>query len=172
MENNFYLNFIQGSSVRKEEHCLEVCKNCLDTLRWDGYSHGWRSDKRDECVSDFQIKNFFSKYPISLIDKKGFSDNNSSLNQYSNDWDTISYGYKKSKKWVCEQCGVNLIHSKTLLHTHHINSQKNENNVSNLRALCVYCHASQPMHSHMLNNPDADSSVQEVLKIRRRQNIL
>ena len=171
-ENSFHLNFISGNSVRKEDHALSVCKNCLEILRWDGYSQGWNSEKKDKCVSYFQIKNFFSKYPISLIDKKGFSNNNSSINTYSDDWNTISQSYKNSKKWVCEQCGVNLIHSKTLLHTHHINSQKNENNISNLRALCICCHANQPMHNHMLDTADAHSSLQEVLKIRRKQGIL
>ena len=81
-ENSFHLNFISGNSVRKEDHALSVCKNCLEILRWDGYSQGWNSEKKDKCVSYFQIRNFFSKYPISLIDKKGFSENNSSLNQY------------------------------------------------------------------------------------------
>ena len=171
-ENSFHLNFISGNSVRKEDHALSVCKNCLEILRWDGYFQGWNSEKKDKCVSYFQIKNFFSKYPISLIDKKGFSNNNSSINTYSDDWNTISQSYKNSKKWVCEQCGVNLIHSKTLLHTHHINSQKNENNISNLRALCICCHANQPMHNHMLDTADAHSSLQEVLKIRRKQGIL
>lgn len=171
-ENSFHLNFISGNSVRKEDHALSVCKNCLEILRWDDYSPGWNSEKKDKCVSYFQIKNFFSKYPISLIDKKGFSENNSSLNQYSNDWNTISHKYKKSQKWVCEQCGVNLIHSKALIHTHHINSQKNENDASNLMALCVCCHVSQPMHDHMLNIPDIDNSIKEVLKIRKRQNII
>lgn len=171
-ENSFHLNFISGNSVRKEDHALSVCKNCLEILRWDGYSQGWNSEKKDECVSYFQIRNFFSKYPMSLIDKKGFSDKSSSFNQYSNDWNNISHIYKKSQKWVCEQCGVNLIHSKPLIHTHHINGQKNENDDSNLMALCVCCHVSQPMHDHMLNIPDIDSSIKEVLKIRKRQNII
>ena len=170
-ENSFHLNFIRGNSVRKEDHALSVCKNCLEILRWDDYSPGWNSEKKDKCVSYFQIRNFFSKYPISLIDKKGFSDKSSSFNQYSNDWNNISHIYKKSQKWVCEQCGVNLIHSKPLIHTHHINGQKNENDDSNLMALCVYCHAHQPMHDHMHNSPDMSKDIKEVLDVRKRQGI-
>ena len=37
-ENSFHLNFISGNSVKKEDHALSVCKNCLEILRWDGYS--------------------------------------------------------------------------------------------------------------------------------------
>lgn len=169
--NIFHLNFVNGKSVRKEDHALSVCKNCLETLSWNDYSKAWSTANKDKCVSRFKIKDFFVKYPKSLIDKKGFSEKNSSLNQYTKDWNSISNTYKKSQNWVCEQCGVNLINNKILLHTHHINGQKNENNHSNLNALCVCCHANQHMHSHMLNHQDTSKGIKEVLEIRKQQGI-
>lgn len=167
--NIFQLNFVNGNSVRKEDHSLSVCKNCLEILCWNDYSKTWITNEKDKCVSFFKISDFFSKYPKSLIDKKGYSNNKALLNKYSDNWDSISHTYRKSKNWICEQCGVNLINNKNLLHTHHINSQKNENSHSNLRALCVCCHANQPMHDHMFNNPNISESVSAILDIRRAQ---
>ena len=169
--DTFHLNFINGKSVRKIEHSLNICKNCLEILRWNDYSKSWSYDKKNQCVSHFQIKDFFSKYPKALIGKDGYSNKNSPLNQYSSNWSQISHQYKSSQKWICEQCNVNLINNKRLLHTHHINSQKNENNYSNLMALCVYCHAHQPMHDHMHNSPDMSKDIKEVLDVRKRQGI-
>lgn len=167
----FQLNFINGKSVREVEHPLSVCKNCLETLRWNDYSKSWSYDKKTQCVTSFQVKEFFSKYPKSLIDEKGFSNKNSLLNQYPSNWKKISRDYREFKNWICEQCGVNLTHQRRLLQTHHINSLKNENNYSNLKALCVYCHANQPMHGHMYNNPQTSKDIQEIFKIRKKQGI-
>ncbi|WP_201561073.1 HNH endonuclease [Psychrobacter sp. NC44] len=167
----FHLNLINGKRITKVEHSLSICRNCLETIRWNSYSKSMPHEKRELCVSDFKVRDFFLKYPKSLVDKGGYSSQNSPLNQYSNDWSQISSQYRGSKKWTCEQCAVNLISHRRLLHTHHINSQKNENNYSNLMALCVDCHAKQPMHSHMYNLPDTNRHVKEISEIRKKQNI-
>lgn len=169
--NIFHLNFINGNSVRKAEHSLSICKNCLEILRWDRYSKVWSEDRKNKCVSHFQVKDFFSKYPKSVLDNEGYSNKDSQLNQYASNWKQISSKYRESQNWTCEQCNVDLSGNQSLLHTHHINSQKNENHNSNLMALCVHCHANQPMHSHMYNNPNTSQSIKAISEIRKRQNI-
>lgn len=144
----FHLNFINGKTVRKVEQSLNVCRNCLEILRWDNYSKS-----------------------LSYEDKNGYSNKNSPLNQYNSNWSEISSKYRESQRWICEQCTVDLTNNKRLLHTHHINSQKNENNHLNLMALCVDCHANQPTHNHMYNNPDTSRSIKEIFELRKKQGI-
>lgn len=40
---------------------------------------------------------------------------------------------------VCNDCGYNL--SKKMLDVHHIDSNRSNNEIGNLRVLCVWCHA-------------------------------
>lgn len=167
--NIFHLNLINGKKIEKSEQELSVCKNCLEALQWNNYSKKMSQPGKDKCVSDFKVEEFFSKYPKNIIDKDGYSKNDSPLNQYPNNWEQISSSYKESKRWVCEQCNVKLSNNKHLLHTHHINSQKNENNYSNLMALCVDCHANQYMHEHMYNSPNTNKSIRDIKKIRAEQ---
>ena len=39
-------------------------------------------------------------------------------------------------------------------HTHHVDGDKSNNSSSNLQVLCIGCHAKQPVHAHVKNNPD------------------
>jgi 5-methylcytosine-specific restriction endonuclease McrA len=65
---------------------------------------------------------------------------------YVREWKGISFAYRKSKNWTCEDCNLNLKNHKHLLHTHHVNMDKKNNDYSNFRALCVDCHSKQPFH--------------------------
>lgn len=165
----FYLNIINGRTVREVEERLDVCRNCLSILRWEGYhSQNWSEKQKNKCVKDFTISRFFEKYPKSLVDDNGYSSINSPRNIYPQDWDNISRSYRAFKNWTCEKCGVNLANHTSLLETHHINGQKNECQYSNLMALCADCHSKMPMHSHMNNNP----KIEQAKKIKRGQGIL
>ncbi len=162
----FHLHVIQGRSFQEVKRKLNVCQNCLNILNWNGFSFKYSETQRNKFVREFKISDFFIKYPKSLLESEGYSDENSPLNQYPKNWSAISYDYRQSKDWTCEQCGVNLIDYKKLLHTHHINAQKNECHYANLRALCVECHANQPMHSHMHNLTNIDEDIAKVREIR------
>ena len=74
------------------------------------------------------------------------------LSGYSSGWPSISYSYRRSKGWSCESCKVNLRNFRNLLHTHHIDMNKKNNDKSNFRALCVSCHSDQPHHQKMKDN--------------------
>lgn len=169
--NIFNLNIISGNAVRKSEYPLSVCKNCLDALTWDGYVKTWTTSQKNRCVSHFEVKSFFEKYPRSLM-SDGYLREDSPLNRYPSNWMLISKRYRESKRWACEECGVNLINNKDLLHTHHINGQKNDCHYSNLKALCIGCHAKQPLHEHMCSNTKTRADIKLVEDIRRSQNIV
>lgn len=168
----FYLNIINGRTVREVEERLDVCRNCLSILRWKGYhSQNWSEKQKNKCVKDFTISRFFEKYPKSLVDDNGYSSINSPHNIYPQDWDNISRSYRAFKNWTCEKCGVNLANHTSLLEAHHINGQKNECQYSNLMALCADCHSKMPMHSHMNNNPRESEKIEQVKRIKKEQGI-
>lgn len=167
----FHLNLISGRLVRSIEQPLDVCKNCLELLRWDNYSKNMSLVKKDNCVKNFSISDFFIKYPKVPIQNDGYSNSSSPINQYPKNWNEISYNYRFSKNWICEQCGVDLKSHKYLLQTHHINSQKNDCRNANLKALCVDCHTHQPMHDHMNYNPNNQIYIQKIREIRKQQGI-
>ena len=91
-----------------------------------------------------------------LSGAKGHGDETTAaLNDYSGDFGKHAAAAKKRAGFKCEDCGRDLSNPKfrSFLHAHHINGVKYDNSVENLRALCIACHAAQPLHSHMLGMP-------------------
>ena len=126
----------------KGEAELFVCKNCLTHLNYNGYKNN-----KANVFDGFSIEEFFSTYssffPYMPV---GFTEN---MSGYTNDWKNISSEYKSDRAYICEYCGVDLKEAKKLLHVHHINGVKGDNNQKNLRALCLDCHKKQPSHNHL-----------------------
>jgi hypothetical protein len=62
---------------------------------------------------------------------------------YVKNKEKISTEYRKIKKYTCESCSIkpqtNI--DKMYWHTHHINGDKLNNSLSNLKCLCVLCHS-------------------------------
>ena len=69
---------------------------------------------------------------------------------YTRDWDDISLKYKKGKQYTCEKCGLQIEdeYYRQYIHCHHIDGRKENNAESNLKCLCLYCHAHVDEH-HM-----------------------
>lgn len=64
--NVFDLNFVNGNAIRRVEHPLNVCKNCLDTIHWQGYVKTWTDAQKNQCVRNFDVNKFFESYPKDL----------------------------------------------------------------------------------------------------------
>lgn len=62
---------------------------------------------------------------------------------YTKDWEAVSRRYKEKHHYTCEQCGLKIDneYDRQYMHVHHINGVKVNNKESNLRCLCLYCHA-------------------------------
>ena len=68
-------------------------------------------------------------------------------------WDPFSRAYRAEKDNRCESCGIQLQGENTYyLDPHHIDKDRRNNEKSNLRVLCVLCHANQQGHQHMLQH--------------------
>ena len=67
---------------------------------------------------------------------------------YIKDWDNISKAYREKHNYTCEKCGLKIEddYDKQYMHVHHISGDKLDNNESNLKCLCLYCHAHVDAH--------------------------
>lgn len=83
---------------------------------------------------------------------------------YTKDWGFISRQYRESKDFECEACGVSLAEHKRLLHVHHRDGNKVNNDPLNLISLCILCHAEEHYH---LNAEISHEDRQLILALRR-----
>lgn len=152
----FHVN-VMDSEIKTQAVKLNVCQNCLDTIRWMNFDLKKMSrSARLSLVSHFSLQAFFKAYPRDLISIKPLHNSDTApLNDYPNNWSEISHKTKMLRGSKCKNCGVLLEnHSSKFLHVHHRNGLKNDNSDSNLIVLCIACHAEQPKHSHMKSLPD------------------
>lgn len=145
---------------------LKVCMNCLEYLNYQGFKTD--ASRKKQIHAGFDIGHFLSHYstlflsmpPTSHFVEKG---------GYADDWAEVSALYRQSKNYKCESCSLDLSKHKQLLHTHHINGNKRQNNAQNLMALCIDCHRKQPNHEYMRVKP---SDMHEINSLRREQGLL
>lgn len=134
---------------------LTVCKNCLNEIEYKGFSYSGSSwSRNNDIFENFDLIDFFENYLPKMLGKlEGLTsrrEGDGNIDKgYTDDWETISTNYRASKNWTCEECGVDLKNDTKYLDTHHINGVKNDNRKSNLKALCIKCHAKQPRHEHL-----------------------
>ncbi|MGL6166921.1 MAG: HNH endonuclease, partial [Fusobacteriaceae bacterium] len=139
--------------VKKDiELPLLVCKNCLKALGYKSY--GASQLISNEVFNNFTVKEFLDKYNTEIHIEPIHTSLDQPLNEYSKDWNNISYSYKNSKRFICQDCKKDCSKDTAELHVHHVDGLKYNNKASNLEVVCVKCHSKKPMHGHMLNNPN------------------
>ena len=152
----FKINLISSGKTKTERRRLSVCQNCLHGLAFEGFSSQMDRRTRARIVSEFSPDQFFAVYPRSLHVKRPTYDSDTApLNDYPSDFHEISDRVRRESGWQCDACKRVLSDNKLrrYLDVHHINGDRRDNRNTNLRALCVGCHANQPNHHHVKNDP-------------------
>ena len=122
---------------------LDVCKNCL--------SHLGAKYPNDDLFSfyKYEIKAFLDKYNTQHIKKPSYSPNTIPKDDYTSDWNEISKKVRKENNYICSKCKTDYSSEKYLLHVHHKDGVKWNNNSINLDVLCYKCHRKEPGHGKM-----------------------
>ena len=127
---------------------LNVCQYCLESINYQKFASLQRGGPRRNFVQGFHLADFFDTYSSFFKFMPSGIANNQNAN-YTKDWDSISKKIREKFKYQCQQCSLDLIQHKRLLHVHHINGVKSGNSSSNLTPLCCDCHRKQANHQHM-----------------------
>jgi hypothetical protein len=153
----------QGNNAKNI--ALMPCQNCLKHINYQGFSDA-SSTERHRILSQFSVIDLLSTYSTWFKNMPGIRPKTAG---YTADWQDISLAFRRKKKFTCECCGVNLNDQRHLLHTHHINSDKQNNYEHNLKALCIDCHRKEHRHDHMLITPEQMHTINQ---LRMQQGLL
>lgn len=146
-DGTFSYNVIEDNEViyDSKRQKLNVCKNCLSVLM--------ELTKKQYDVQNFKPTDVFNTNMVKLSETGIDLECNAVPNIYSNDWNKIAKKAKQQVNWKCEQCDINFTQDKGYLHCHHIDANRANNLLTNLKVLCIKCHAEQPNHEHLKKLP-------------------
>lgn len=144
---------------------LRVCQNCLKFLNYKGANGSGASPWR--IAQEFDINEFFANYS-SLFNELPRERDHSKVG-YTEDWPKLSKKIRQEANHTCESCNVDLSSHKDLLHAHHKNRVKSDNQRTNLAVLCADCHRKQPCHECM---HVSHASIQLINRLRLEQGII
>ena len=68
---------------------------------------------------------------------------------YVSEWWRISARTRAAKNYRCQYCSIQLETRRDLLHVHHCDRDKTNNDDNNLLVLCALCHSQLDGHAHL-----------------------
>ena len=151
-DGRFFYRFLKDNQVLAEQNNqkLNICKNCLKLIA--------KKTGKNMSVDDFDLKSLFENHlDLNNLNQNVQSELACVPNSYQDDWSEISKQFKAISNYQCQ--GANCSHPdlsdqryKKYLHTHHKSFDKTNNQISNLQALCIKCHAEQENHGQLKFN--------------------
>jgi hypothetical protein len=158
-DGRFSIQRIRGEAVIKSEEELDICQQCLDELKYKLFSLRMNRDARIKMVRGFSIREFFDEYGKSCVwATPTFDAVHAPANVYSHQFYRVAKSLKDRRGYRCEEIDCHLDLSspqdRRFLHAHHVNADKSDNHPSNIKLLCIRCHANEFQHSHLKDSPD------------------
>ncbi len=126
------LDEAEYSKREKEVSGLQLCKLCM---------------RKINAYHNIDSTTFVNELKAASNEIQGIE---TDIFGYTRDWDTISKTYRESHQYTCENCGLKIEddYDKQYVHVHHLNGNKENNDDSNLKCLCLYCHAHVDDHHY------------------------
>jgi len=140
---------------------LDLCKNCIDELNMRGL---W--------FSPFSLEKFFEKFDSQVPKTVRRIETVTEIQNYTPEQDDLSREYRKAVNYCCQKCGVDCSSDPSLLHLHHRNGDRSDNERKNLNILCVDCHSKERMHEHLLFPQKAKVQIAKIKSLRKEQGII
>ncbi len=135
-------------------------------MNYQNYAN--RPQRRKQIWSDFAIEDFFSVYSSAISAIPIESCIAIDASKYAKDWATTSQEVRVRANWRCAICDVQIRHHRRLLHAHHVDRDKSNNWLYNLKPLCALCHKEQPGHTTMYVSVKDRQIIEE---LRREQGL-
>jgi hypothetical protein len=154
----FSIQRIRNHSVKKSDEHLNVCQHCLHELHYLGFTRFLSGTVKRTRVKEFSLEAFFEAFGRSCVwATPKFDSDNAPSNVYSINFHRIAKGIKEQRGYRCQDstCGIDLSapHLQKFLHAHHIDADKSDSHPSNIKLLCIRCHANSFRHSHLRESP-------------------
>jgi len=156
----FKVNLMDDGRIKRKdlEIELKVCKQCLATINYKGYSNIYgNTSSKFKIYSEFSLDEYFKQFKSSSLNTTLFDNANSAPeNTYPPNWSVFSENIKRRDGYKCTECEVDMSspNLRKYAHVHHIDANKANNSLSNLITLCIRCHAEKPMHEHLKLTPE------------------
>lgn len=160
-----HFEIFDGAGNKAQNISLMPCQNCLKHINYQGFADAQASEKK-AILSKFSVIDLLSTYSTWFKNMPGISPKTAG---YTGDWKQVSFKFREKKSFTCECCGVKLKEHQHLLHTHHIDGNKQNNYDHNLKALCIDCHRKEHLHDHLLITPD---EMHLINQLRMKQGLL
>ena len=107
-----------------------------------------------EFFEQFDLTEFFATYETMFRTLPRLTRHTMGEGQYTADWARLSTRLRRAANWICSECSVNCSNDRDLLHVHHRDGNRGNNQRNNLQILCIDCHSRQPAHSRLRPSPN------------------
>lgn len=144
---------VQGRFNQRYEWSNSDVNNLIDKQTKTRYDD-IKLDVCSYCKSEYLKKIDDTKEFFDSLDKSELDQANIEVDifGYVRGKEKISKEYRQSQNYTCESCAVQPASNlhKRWWHTHHVDGDKTNNELSNLKCLCILCHSSLDAR-HKLN---------------------